>query len=137
VRLLKRIAEWLGKDFDKVEGGDIRRVIAQIGKSKLQEWTKQNYKVAIKRFYHWFYKLPKGKDPEITEWIRTMVKNNGKKLPEDLLSEDEVKRMIDATPHTRDKALDYAGLRAILRSARSRHNRRAETLGLLKLTRDF
>ena len=105
VRLLKRIAEWLGKDFDKAEEGDIRRVVAQIEKSELQEWTKQNYKVAIKRFYRWLYKLPPGKDPEITEWIRTTVKNNGKKLPEDLLSEDEVKAMIDATPHTRDKAL--------------------------------
>ncbi len=105
LRLLKWLAIWLEKDFDKANEEDIKRLVARIERSELSEWGKQNYKVAIKRFYRWLYKLPKGKDPELTEWIRTTIKNNNTKLPEELLTEDEVKAMINATPHTRDKAL--------------------------------
>lgn len=38
------------------------------------------------------------------KWIRVKRSNNNK-LPEELLTEEEVMKLIEATPHTRDKAL--------------------------------
>jgi integrase len=39
------------------------------------------------------------------KWIKISMKLNASKLPEELLSEDEVKRMIEAADHPRDKAI--------------------------------
>ncbi len=105
LRHLRKLGILLNKDFDKATLEDIKRLMAEIESSGLKEWSKHDYKVALKRFYRWLYGLPPGKDPEITEWIRTTIKNGGRKLPEDLLTQEEVKAMVEATPHTRDKAL--------------------------------
>ncbi|KKG13749.1 hypothetical protein EO94_17920 [Methanosarcina sp. 2.H.T.1A.3] len=43
-------------------------------------------------------------EPEITQWITPFVRHPIK-LPEEMLTEDEVKRMIQAADHPRDKAL--------------------------------
>ncbi len=102
---LKRIAKMLGKDFDQATKEDMERVVAEISISPLSEYTKQNLRVTIKKFYRWIYGLPKGKNPGITDWIPTSVKNNNQKMPEDMLSEEEITRIIEATPITRDKAI--------------------------------
>jgi integrase/recombinase XerD len=70
-------------------------------KSNRSEWTKYDYLVIIKRFFRW---INKGKDPEYTEWIKPRVKNDYK-LPEEMLTEAEIKQMIEAAVHPRDKAL--------------------------------
>lgn len=67
------------------------------------EWTKHDYKVTIKRFYKWL----KGNDetyPEEVKWIKTTLKENQIVLPEDLLTEDEVKTLVDVALSPRDKA---------------------------------
>jgi integrase len=45
-----------------------------------------------------------GEDPEITKWIKPRT-GEKKKLPEELLTESDIKRMILAAEHLRDKAL--------------------------------
>lgn len=114
LELMKLIAEKIGKDLDRVEKGDLERFVGELEGTDYSEWTKQSYKVALRRFYRWLYGLPKGKYPELVDWIATTGKKGGK-LPEDLLTEEEVKRIMAATPHTRDKAfvalLWDAGLR--------------------------
>lgn len=63
------------------------------------------YNAVIKKFYRWIYGLPKDKDPAITEWIRTRVKPNNRKLPEDLLTPDDIKKMLAMADNQRDRAL--------------------------------
>jgi len=72
-----------------------------ITKSNRSEWTKYDYLVIIKRFFRW---MNKGKDPECTEWIISRVKKDYK-LPEEMLTEAEIKQMIEAAVHSRNKAL--------------------------------
>ena len=58
-------------------------------------WTKHDYKVCLKRFYKWL----KGNDevyPDEVKWIKTTLKRNQTLLPDDLLTEEEVKRVVDA-----------------------------------------
>lgn len=101
---LRVLAERLGTDLDRATEEDLRKLVSEINTNpEWEEWTKQNYKVALKRFYRWLYKGER--DPEITAWIKTTMKNNSRKLPEEMLTEEEALMLIGATPHTRDKAL--------------------------------
>lgn len=64
--------------------------------------TKRDYRSVLKTFYRWL----KGADdyPAEVKWIKTTMPGNGK-LPEDLLTEEEVGRMIEAATSPRDKAI--------------------------------
>ena len=79
--------------------------MAKIEKSDYEYWTKVNFRTTLKRFYKWHL----GNDeeyPEVVRWIRT--KNGGRareKLPTDLLSPEEIEKLLEACAHPRDKAL--------------------------------
>jgi integrase/ribosomal protein L40E len=64
--------------------------------------TKQDYKVVIKRFWKWL----NGDEncPDSVRWIK-IGSFRSRKLPEELLTEDEVKRAAEAAFNLRDKAL--------------------------------
>lgn len=99
---LNILSNWFGKDFDQVTMTDIYRILGDLERSNRKAWTKQGYKVTIKRFFRW---MNGGKEPEMTEWIKTPIKHSDKILPEELLTEDEVMQQIDAADHPRDKAM--------------------------------
>jgi integrase len=61
--------------------------------------TKQDYKILIRKFFRWL-----GKE-DMVNWIKISYRSNSRKLPEDLLSEEEIEKMINACEHPRDKAL--------------------------------
>lgn len=65
--------------------------------------TMDTHKIYIRKFFRWLYK---SKDfPEIVEWIN-LQKNRKRKLPDDLLTPEEIKMMIDAAgDNLRDRAL--------------------------------
>jgi site-specific recombinase XerD len=106
---LLKIAELLKKDFERAGKNDISRVIRVIEASDYSDWTKHDYKVTLKIFYRWLrWGVDYGdKDyPEEVRWIKIAIKkNNNRTLPEELLTEDEVKRLIEAADHPRDRAL--------------------------------
>ncbi len=81
---------------------DMYRFLAELERSDKKPWTKQGYKVTIKRFFRW---LNGGKEPEMTEWIKTPIKQSDQMLPEELLTEEECMSMIDCANHPRDKAI--------------------------------
>jgi integrase/recombinase XerD len=89
---------------------EIRRLAELVNKSFLEarkqdytEWTKHDYKLALKKFF----KFLKGTEdyPEEVRWIKLTISRNNHLLPEELLTEDEVKRMAEVARHPRDKAL--------------------------------
>ena len=95
----RKVAEWLGKDFDKATKDDLKRVVAMINTSSFTEWTKYDYKRSIKKFFRWL-----GRE-ELISWLRCSdVKN--RKLPEEILTEEDIKKkMIDAARTPRDRAV--------------------------------
>lgn len=101
--LLCRLAKILGKDFSRARESDIRRLVQEIERTNLSDWSKHDYRVVLKRFYRWL----RGKEdyPKEVKWIKTTMKNSNRKLPEELLSEEEILKMIEAVNHPRDKAL--------------------------------
>jgi site-specific recombinase XerD len=99
---LKIIAKSLPTDFDKVTEEEIRAYVGSIERSALSDWTKHDYKVTLKKFYKW---LNGGEEPSKVRWIKTTFQKQDRKLPEDMLQEEDIKKMIDAASNKRDKAI--------------------------------
>ena len=76
--------------------------VGSIERSALSDWTKHDYKALIKKLYRW---LNGGEDSVKVRWIKTTLKKHDRKLPEDMLNEEEVESMIDTTLNKRDKAI--------------------------------
>ena len=103
MNLLQKLSEWLNMPFDKANKNDIMRVMRHIEQKNYASWTKNDFKVILKRFYKWL----NGDDeyPEAVKWIKCTMKKNNQKLPEDLISQREVESIIKAADRYRDKAL--------------------------------
>ena len=106
---LRKIASVLKKDFKRVTREDMKRFIAEIEQSDYSEWTKTDMKVIVKRFWKWLKETNETRDdvkwyPKEVSWIRTTMKNPYRKLPEDILTPEEVKAIIHVARSIRDKA---------------------------------
>lgn len=97
------IAKHLKKDFEEATRKDIERVIHIIENMNYAYQTKLAFKTTLKKFYKW---LSGGEEyPECVKWLKTTGKANNTKIPEDFLTEDEVKRMLSSSPYPRDRAI--------------------------------
>ncbi|MEM1558202.1 MAG: site-specific integrase [Candidatus Bathyarchaeia archaeon] len=101
--ILRRISDMLGKPFEEATAEDIKGLVYRIERSDYSPWTKHDYKVALKRFYKWFKGGNQEYPPEV-KWIKTTLKARDELLPEDLLTEEEVMRLVEACDNPRDKA---------------------------------
>jgi len=106
-KLLHHIFEitlMLKKNFKEANREEIVQVVQQIeSNAKWSLWTKHDYKVVLKKFYKW---LRNSEDfPDEVKWIKSHFKNDNHRLPEELLTEDEVRKLVEASDHPRDKAL--------------------------------
>ena len=102
---------YLRKDFDKATRECIEGVVMQIdSRDDCSPWTKHSYKVILKKFYKWLVFGDDYRDkveyPKIVSWMRcTLKKKDQPKIKaSDILTGTEVKRLIDAAEHPRDKA---------------------------------
>lgn len=99
---LPKISEWLGKPFKEVTRDDMIKMVAGLEEKDYANWTKVTYKAIIKRFWKW---LNGDEDyPDCVRWIRGGLKNGNKKLPENLLTPEEIDRLVDVATNIRDKA---------------------------------
>ena len=99
VRMLRIICErylFEGEKFEDLQKNDAVRIVAAIERERRRDWTKYDYKVIFKTFLKWL-----GKE-EVVSWIRL---NKPRGLPEDLINEVEIQRLIDAAYTLRDKAM--------------------------------
>lgn len=102
VTTLRMTARMLGKPFKKANKEDIYKFVQKIEQSHYSDWTKHDYKAMLRIFYKW---LRHTEDfPEEVRWIKP-GRRRKQVLPEELITEDEVKRLVESTSHPRDKAL--------------------------------
>lgn len=85
------------RDFRDITKEDMIDIVAKIERGYHSDWTKYSYEVIIKTFYRWLGMT------DVIEWIKAKPPGN-KKLPEDLITEEEVKAMINVAITLRDKA---------------------------------
>lgn len=100
---LPKLARLLDKEFEDATADDMRRVLHEIEEENLADASKVEFRKTVKKFYKW---LNGGERyPECVEWVKTTEKRSNNKLPEDLLSEEEVKQMISTAWTPRDRAI--------------------------------
>lgn len=92
--ILKLLAERANFRFDEATGEDIEELIVWMNERDLAEATKNDYRTALKRYYKW---LGEGEYPDCVEWINTTLKRSNNKLPKDLLKEEDVEKLFEAT----------------------------------------
>ncbi|MBP7053720.1 MAG: tyrosine-type recombinase/integrase [Phycisphaerae bacterium] len=103
---LSMIATWIHTDFEKVTRKDIEEVMGRVNRMDYTEWTKKDYRVAVKKFFKWLRGCDeKGVYPPEVRWISTNVSIDKQELPHNLPNEEDVKKMIEAAEHPRNKAL--------------------------------
>ena len=104
VRNLAIIGDMLGKPFQEATIEDMKRIVYHFEVSEYSVWTKHDVKVILKQFYRWL----DGEDyPKIVKWICTTIPHKEKPLTNEseLLSEDEVNKIIAIADHPRNKAI--------------------------------
>jgi integrase/ribosomal protein L40E len=108
---LRNISKWLGKPFKQATKEDIVKLVAKINLMKradgklLSVSTTHEYQVSLKRFYRFLYGMESGDYPQQVKWIKLTMRKRDQKLPEELLTEEEVQRMARLTDNSRDRAL--------------------------------
>ncbi len=94
---------------------DVERAFAKIESLNMAQETKRQVRVVVKAYYKHCY----GNDeffPEAVRWLKTTLKEQDQILPTDLISEDDILKLLDACKNKRDRAqlslLFERGLRA-------------------------
>ncbi|MEM2418559.1 MAG: phage integrase N-terminal SAM-like domain-containing protein, partial [Candidatus Bathyarchaeia archaeon] len=104
VNSVAKISRLMRKDFMEVTRSDVERFVANLERDKkISPWTKQNYKVALKFFFKWLKGGGEKYPPEV-EWIKTTLRERDKILPCELLTEEDIMRLVEAAVNIRDKA---------------------------------
>lgn len=104
LKVLRYIGLKLNKDFDKATKEDIQEYVNWLNKSDYKEWTKHDFKAILKLFYKWL--LGNGEEyPEIVKCVKQNAKNNRLKLPEELLTQEDIQKALQNAETNRNRAL--------------------------------
>jgi integrase/recombinase XerD len=121
----KKFCVMLNMPVQDANEQDIRKVIGEIEQTSLAAETKKCFKVFVRKFYRFLRGVNrKGEYPPEVAWISIGIPRKDNKMPEELLSEEEVKSIIRACGSTRDKALI---------SALAESGARVSEIGLMKI----
>jgi len=100
--LLKNISEWLKTEFKKASKEDIQKLVTRINESKYADWTKSDHKKCLKKFYKWLE--GDGEEfPKKVRWIK-IGKVTVDRRAEEMLTQEEIKKMIESALNIRDRA---------------------------------
>lgn len=100
---LGKIREHLGINFREATEQDIRRIVAGIeANERYSQWTKRDFRLTLRKFFTWL-RGTKEYPPEVA-WLRVHTKIKCMKTHEDLLTEEEVKRLIAHARTVQDRA---------------------------------
>lgn len=100
---MKLVAHWLGKPFESAARQDVLRVVGHVETNGYSESTKAGIKVAIKKFFKWL----RGTEdyPIEVRWIKASLRRGTRKIPEELITEEDARKMMEAAGNSRDRAL--------------------------------
>lgn len=102
---LKKFVILLHKPIRDANKDDIMRVVAEINKHPWSESTKNAFKIAVRRLYQIVYDMEGTKEyPELVSWLKLNFRAKNRLMPEELLTPDEIRKIIQACTNIRDKA---------------------------------
>ena len=96
---LRIVLGWLGdRSCTDADKEDLLCIVEKIDSNGFKDWTKHDYKLVVRVFWQWL-----GKD-DLVSWIKVNKVHNSK-LPEELLTSDEIQGMVNAAKNARDRAI--------------------------------
>ena len=101
---LRKVAEWIPDKFMDPDKEAIKKVLGILTSDRYSEWTYVTYINMIKRFYKWHL----GNNtayPECVSWVRRPKNPNGKIKPDSLITQDEIRLLVQNAKNNRDRAL--------------------------------
>lgn len=96
-----KIAIEINKDFDKMTKDDVKRFVASL--SHLKDSTVNTYTMNLKQVFR--YLADSDDFPETVKFLKPGGGSKNRKLPEDLLTIEEIKKMIESADNPRDRCL--------------------------------
>ncbi|MCJ7571360.1 MAG: tyrosine-type recombinase/integrase, partial [Candidatus Thermoplasmatota archaeon] len=90
------------KSFNQVTEEDIKSYLSELSK-RVQDNTLSVKKSAIKSFFKWFYKTDDY--PVIVRWIKTGYAKSKHRMPESILTPDDIKALINSAKTVQHKAI--------------------------------
>ena len=104
LEVLSIVAAKIEKEFSDLTKKDVERFISYLQQKDYSPWTKQTYKVMLRRFMTW---LNNGEMPETVSWIKVNISRAERKLPGEgeLINEDEIKNAMSMCQTVRDRCL--------------------------------
>lgn len=99
---LSLFARAVKKPFDQITEDDIKNYISDLNK-KVKDNTLSVKKSAIKCFFKWFYKTDDY--PALVKWIKTGYAKSKHRLPESILTPNEIKTLIESAKTIQHKAI--------------------------------
>lgn len=106
---LKTLLKNFSKPLKTATKKDVEKTVIWINNTYENFWTKRDFKIILKIFYRWLREeggdeFQKHEYPKEVKWINTGKKNKDRKLPEEMLTAEEIKKMANNTNNLRDKA---------------------------------
>jgi integrase len=110
---IKKISEEFEYNLEATDKEDIKDITEWVEDRDIAGPTKDDYRTATRVFYRWEHHRDKagtglgsGEYPKKADWINTNAHSSGdEKLPDDLLSEEDVIELLSAAKNHRTKAL--------------------------------
>lgn len=103
-QVLWALSRNIKKPFDTLDKDDIIDLVGFVETQKWSAWTKHDYKVILRKFFKW---LRNSKDyPDEVSWIKAPYPKNTLRANQ-LLTEEEIKRMVEVATNPRDKAFIF------------------------------
>jgi integrase len=105
VEVTRCLAVLLKADFDKATIEQVKELVRQIDAKEWSPWTKVTYRAVLKKFYKWLKGNNEDYPPEV-KWVKTTLKSKDVPLlsPQELITEDDIKKAINICDHPRNKA---------------------------------
>jgi len=105
IYFLKTLRELLGKDFNEANKQDLEELIIKLNNINYSENSKSDFKKILKFYFRWLkFDKFEGKYPEEVEWIKTTIKKNNEKVPEQILTQKEVELIANQAENLMERA---------------------------------
>src|SRR3989338_6973012 len=100
------LSKRLNKSFEEANEEDLKTLLINLKNSKqYKEATIKDFKIILRLFYRYLYPQEDEKAyPKIVRWIKIRDKNSNNKLPEELLTQEDIKKLIEVG-NVQDQAL--------------------------------
>jgi len=104
MEVLCTTSRMIKKDFAKLTKQDVEEFVSEIIQRDYSPWTKQVYKLMLRRLLTW---MNKGKIPKTVDWYKVHFNKSEKNLPGegDMITEEEINTVMSKCNNIRDKCL--------------------------------